>query len=154
MGLDSYLYAEKHLYGSDNRELLDKVVGELGINDIVTRPSASGTVKIEVAYWRKASQIHNFFVNLDGGEDNCQEIDVSLSDLETLLALCNQALENRDVHPENILPTQSGSFFGFTEYDDYYYSCLQYTVVMLNRILSHEDFKDSWTWSFVYRASW
>jgi len=49
------------------------------------------------------------------------------------------------------LPTQSGFFFGSTEYDDYYTQDLEYTIDVISSILMNPDYKDA---SFYYRSSW
>jgi hypothetical protein len=50
-----------------------------------------------------------------------------------------------------ILPTQSGFFFGSTDYDEGYISDLTETVVMIDGLLSNEKLND---WSFSYHSSW
>jgi len=48
-------------------------------------------------YWRKANQIHNWFVEHCGdGVDECQRIPVKREDLETLLDTCRQVLNSFD----------------------------------------------------------
>lgn len=47
----------------------------------------------QVGYWRKANQIHNWFIeNVQGGEDDCDYYDVSREDLKELLDTCNVVL--------------------------------------------------------------
>lgn len=49
----------------------------------------------EVAYWRKANQIHRWFVeNVQDGVDNCDYYKVSKEQLEELLDLCKEILDN------------------------------------------------------------
>ena len=49
----------------------------------------------EVAYWRKANQIHNWFVNnIQGGIDNCTYYEVTKEQLEDLLSVCKRVLDN------------------------------------------------------------
>lgn len=49
----------------------------------------------QVAYWRKANQIHNWFVkNVQGGNDDCGEYKVTVDQLESLLDLCHVTLDN------------------------------------------------------------
>lgn len=48
-----------------------------------------------------------------------------------------------------VLPTQSGFFFGSTDYDQYYLDDLRDTVAIIDRAL---DLPDSF--DFIYRASW
>lgn len=47
----------------------------------------------EVVYWRKANQIHNYFVNyVQGGDDDCGYYDVSKKQLEDLLYKCKEIM--------------------------------------------------------------
>lgn len=47
------------------------------------------TVIDNVAYWRKANEIHNWFVqNCGDGIDECQNIHLNRNQLESLLAIC------------------------------------------------------------------
>ena len=49
----------------------------------------------EVGYWRKANQIHRWFVdNVQDGEDACREYEVSREQLTELLAVCMTVLNN------------------------------------------------------------
>ena len=49
------------------------------------------TIFTEIAYWRKANQIHNYFVNyVQGGNDDCGNYDVSKKQLEDLLYKCKE----------------------------------------------------------------
>ncbi len=50
---------------------------------------------------------------------------------------------------ENILPTQSGFFFGGTDYDSYYIQDLKDTVNIIDLVL-----KMSGEWDFEYHSSW
>ena len=77
------------------------------------------------------------------------------------------ALEIADAHWENIyedgyiitnpelaaklLPTQSGFFFGGTDYDEYYMEDVKYTFELLPKIISETDFDKQ---VISYRSSW
>jgi hypothetical protein len=104
-----------------------------------------------VGYWRKANQIHEWFVqNAQGGEDDCRSYNVSREQLETLKKLCEDVLKARTSDAaEAFLPTASGFFFGSQEYDDYYWEDLEHTVKILAAILSLPE-----VWDFSYQASW
>lgn len=53
------------------------------------------SISEEVAYWRKANQIHAWFVeNVQGGEDDCGAYKVDKEQLEDLLDICKQIEEN------------------------------------------------------------
>ncbi len=53
-------------------------------------------IMTEVGYWRKANQIHNWFVeNIQNGEDDCSyHREVTKEDLEELLDVCHEVLCN------------------------------------------------------------
>jgi hypothetical protein len=114
MGLDMYLYAEKHISAWDyemvegEMERKDNPVHDLiiGVADMHSLPSGEYggvTVVKTVAYWRKANAVHGWFVReLAGGVDTCQRIDVSRSDLVRLRDLCVNELYNRN----NATPTK------------------------------------------------
>lgn len=102
----------------------------------------------EVAYWRKANAIHAWFVdNVQGGEDDCATYDVSADQLRELLADTDKVLGNPSLAP-TVLPTQSGFFFGPTDYDEYYFESLRYTKTTLEGVLTDED------GYFQYFSSW
>lgn len=49
------------------------------------------SISEEVAYWRKANQIHKWFVdNIQDGEDDCDAYEVSKEQLEELLGICKE----------------------------------------------------------------
>ena len=112
----------------------------------------------EIGYWRKANQIHQWFVdNVQGGEDNCQKYFVSIEDLRGLVTLCEGLLVKRDPElAEEELPTASGFFFGDTEYNDWYWQDLEDTVNQLRPVLDwfDENEKRRMQWDLHYRASW
>lgn len=163
MGLDMYLYLEKYescgywdrnfeekkknFYPEELRELADS---------ISKRNFMSKTTRCQVAYWRKANQIHNYFVEkCADGVDDCEPVYVELEDLKELVSLCREVIENPNKAKAN-LPTQEGFFFGSVEYDEYYEQELEYTVEQLEPIIkfleSKKDSKDDY--DIIYRASW
>ena len=50
-----------------------------------------------------------------------------------------------------LLPTQSGFFFGGTDYDEYYMEDVKYTFELLPKIISETDFDKQ---VISYRSSW
>lgn len=154
MGLDQYLYAKRYLspVGSapENKELFYKVIESVEASSFISDQFPSVYVEVKVAYWRKANQIHDWFVNkVQDGEDNCAEYYVERDDLQELIKLCDHVI----AHPEDAedyLPTSSGFFFGSTEYGEYYMNDIKYTSDTLKSLLANvpED------WSFFYASSW
>jgi hypothetical protein len=111
-------------------------------------------VQMTVAYWRKENAIHQWFVdNVQDGEDNCAEYYVSHEKLAELVATCKEVLDKRGDSSvaDELLPTQSGFFFGSTEYDEWYYKGLEYTVETFEALMATPEYED---WSFHYQSSW
>ena len=108
----------------------------------------------EVGYWRKANQIHNWFVqNVQEGEDNCGEYHVYEEQLEELLGLCKQVLTNKEL-AEELLPSQSGFFFGGTEYDEWYFKNLEETIEIIETLLSERNEDGYLDGNIYYQSSW
>lgn len=107
----------------------------------------------EVAYWRKANQIRNWFVeHLDDFdyEDNCKYFKVTQEILEELIKDCKIVINDHN-KAEEILPTSSGFFFGSTDYDEWYYDGLQETINKLSDVIIETDWKNE---VVVYHESW
>lgn len=153
MGLDQYL-SKRHYVKRWSHEPANKTftvsVQQGGETYEAIKPERVAYVIEQVCYWRKANAIHKWFVdNVQKGEDDCRTYDVEREQLTELLALCRKALESK--HPEKILPTQGGFFFGSTDYDDGYKDDLRHTVETLSAVLSEPDADSGW---FEYSASW
>ena len=107
-------------------------------------------IEEEVGYWRKANQIHRWFVeNVQDGVDNCGEYSVGKSQLEELLNVCREVLNDHS-KAEDLLPSAAGFFFGNTDYDEYYYDDLERTIVMLDKILGETNPNQD----IYYSSSW
>jgi hypothetical protein len=152
MGLDSYLYKKNYVRQGEwvkpeyRTEVEVKTGGEV---DKTIKPERIRYIVEEVAYWRKANQIHNWFVkNVQDGIDNCQTSYVSRDNLQELLDVCNQVIADNSL-AETLLPTGSGFFFGSTEYDEWYFKDISNTIVYLTEILEDESADE-----FEYYASW
>lgn len=116
-----------------------------------------------IGYWRKANAIHRFFVQeTQGGEDNCQTSIVPKEVLEDLLDRCKRVLKLKKIYlndgiikdgvgAEEILPTQSGFFFGGTEFDQWYFQDVADTKRIITKVLKTTDFDKQ---VICYRASW
>lgn len=143
MGLDMYLNAKRYLWSADEKTKNKIAEAFPEINAEVK------SVTVEAAYWRKANAIHGWFVkNVQAGEDNCAEYNVSLEQLQDLVALCKEVLNNTSKAQE-LLPPSQGFFFGANEIDDWYMYNLEKTVEQLEECL-----KWSSEWDFYYQSSW
>lgn len=92
MGLDMYLYRKQH-YGFNDGIKEAKIIDKEGKEKAVIPAGRHDMLHIEtnIAYWRKANQVHNWFVEVcGGGEDECQDIYVDKEKLEELLAICKE----------------------------------------------------------------
>ena len=146
MGLDMFLYAERYLseYEPEDIELrkqIQRLLPEMG---------NVKTVCSEVGYWRKANQIHNWFVtNVQGGNDDCGRYYVGEDQLRELLGVVEQVLADRSLAAE-LLPNTAGFFFGSQDYDDWYFQDLEHTRTVLYEVLDMDRSK----LDIVYRSSW
>lgn len=155
MGLDMYLMAKRYFYDdSVSKKILDLAVTNGPApksRQVDVNPLFVG-IEFEVAYWRKANEIHKWFVeNVQNGIDDCNEYDVSEKHMEMLLGIVREVLD----HPElakNLLPTQEGFFFGSTEYDEDYFDVLRHTEKMLTDVLAF--LKDNPHFYLYYKSSW
>ena len=158
MGLDQYLYAKKYTCSNDfkieswkkmNDEFIElkKVIGDDAKYLDNNLPSIS--VEMKIGQWRKVNAIHQWFVdNCQKGEDDCRSAFVSREQITELLDLVKEVLADHSKADE-LLPTQSGFFFGSTEYDEYYFSDLEHTKKILKKALSMPK-----SWDFEYSSSW
>ena len=122
-----------------------------------------------------------FVENVQDDNDDCGYYEVSKKQLEELLEVCNTVksktkmehnyvkngetfannmwcpiVEEGDiiVNPEvasELLPTQSGFFFGSTDYDQYYMQDIESTIEILTKVLEETDFNIE---MIVYSSSW
>lgn len=159
MGLDMYLHREVSVPAYDIDDGPDGYFAKgraraQRIADAIEEPlvavGSSYEVHIPVAYWRKANAIHAYIVDTHGGGvDECQNIDLEAADLRELVRLCKEVLADPAKAPD-LLPTQSGFFFGSTDYGEDYLHDLRETVSMLEAGLAIAGEHPY----FVYRASW
>lgn len=121
--------------------------------------------------------------NVQDGKDDCREYDVSEKKLAELVGLCKQVIAASKlkkgkikngqkleggkwvdimidgkyiVDPsvaKDLLPVQSGFFFGGVEYDEYYLEDLKHTVKMLEPELAIDIDRQLYS-HYVYSSSW
>ena len=159
MGLDMYLEAGKSInLGQPEYEAARQHISELlGVSyDVLFEGESSEWRRIAVytniAYWRKANAIHNWFVeNVQGGRDECQRSYVSRNDLEEFESLCIRLLETRDYDlAKELLPVTSGFLFGYIDYDEFYWDNIEYTLDMIRKALHLEGLG----FNIFYQSSW
>ena len=144
MGLDMYLSKKNYVWTEERKNLEIK-----GLKDNRIKPERVSYIVEEVGYWRKANAIHNWFVkNVQNDVDDCGEYYVSIDDLNSLLDVVNMVLKDKKLAPE-LLPSQSGFFFGSTDYDKWYFDELKNTKKLLQTVLKEKNGSD-----FYYHSSW
>ena len=178
MGLDMYLKKSKKVEGftvNDYEEIddylsenveeddpiqqldLEKATGINGANALKSEIKLRGeyihwySVLEDVGYWRKANQIHAWFVDkVQDGVDECQLSFVSKEQLEELFEIVKTVKENKE-KAEQLLPTRSGFFFGHTEYDEWYERDIDETIRILTDVFQNTNFDEE---VIFYRSSW
>lgn len=178
MGLDMYLYKSKKVEGFTTKEYkkvadyveehvnekedilsldLEKATGIMGANTLQNAIKKCGehftwySTLERIGYWRKANQIHAWFVDhVQGGVDECQLSMVSKEQLEELYRAVNKVKENRQ-KAEELLPTRSGFFFGNTDYNEWYEEDINETIRILENVFQQTDFEQE---VIFYRSSW
>jgi hypothetical protein len=156
MGLDQYLSKKTYVKHWDHK-------GDANFTITVTRNGKPvdyidgrkiSYIEEEVGCWRKSNHIHRWFVeNIQNGEDDCGDYNVSEEQLEELLNLCKEVMVDPS-KAETLLPTSSGFFFGSTEYDEWYIKDIQYTIEMLESVLeSIKVSKENKVYSDIYYSS-
>lgn len=181
MGLDQYLTRKIYIGGEyKHRNVTGSI--KIKINGVPVDVDLKKVSYIEerAGYWRKANQIHNWFVeNVQGGEDNCKSYYVDQEQLRELLDTVNDILSKVELidgvldtgyrieggvktmltepgkivaNPEvcEALPTTSGFFFGNTDYNEWYVRDLEDTKKILEDALDEKYKFDD----YEYRASW
>ena len=161
MGLDQYLHRKVYVgnqYKKPENQI--KIIVPEGNNTEMfpvgeIDSSKISEITLSVGYWRKANAIHRWYVeNVQDGEDDCGGYYVSKEQLKELHDLC---LKAKDVYEngnkedlKDLLPSQSGFFFGSTAYDEWYLEDLKTTISILEPIIKLE--KDNG--DYYYTSSW
>lgn len=179
MGLDMYLGVRKYISQTDWSRIGEyrekgydqmpdnpdykKLIDILDFDGMVDNAGHGGAyVVANAVYWRKANHIHRWFVdNCADGVDDCNPVWVPEEKLEKLYEIVCKVLANREDEEvaKELLPPESGFFFGATEIGDWYWEDLEYTRDSLRDLLkahkekSMVDGRDV-SIDFEYHASW
>jgi len=150
MGLDMYLDKRTYVKQWDHIDEAKQYKVEVTRGGEPTNidPKKVKYIIEEAGYWRKANAIHKWFVdNIQDGVDDCRDAYAERRDLQTLLDLCRIVIIDKS-KAEQLLPSNSGFFFGNTEYDEWYYNDIQNTIEILEKALEDED------GDYYYSSSW
>lgn len=154
MGLDMYLTKEVYVGAIYKHRNVKGVIDITANGEKIDIPfDKVETICLRQASWRKANQIHRWFVeNVQDGNDDGKPYYVSGEKLLELVSLCEEVLEdknknkNENKKAKELLPTQEGFFFGDTDYNEYYYEDLRNTIEQLKDVDELGDYE--------YQASW
>ena len=154
MGLDQYLtkktYVKNWKHMSDDEKHNVSVEGKSAKQ---IKPERITYIEEEVGYWRKANQIHSWFVqNVQNGNDDCKQYYVDDNKLQELSDNCKAVLADHS-KADTLLPAQRGFFFGGTDYDEWYFKQLEQTVEIIDSILAEMKENDTY-YDFYYQSSW
>jgi hypothetical protein len=139
-----YLRARRYFSGwgiNNDAEMneWEKMLGLWEMQDFVTDASPHGYIEFCVGYWRKAHDVHDWFVrNVQGGVDECKPAPVRREELEELRTEClRQLVDMGDVDEHE------DSEAGWRAYQ------LKSTVAQIDKALILGT-----DWEFIYQSSW
>jgi len=171
MGLDMTLSRKVSLYYLEENDQ-NYIKTDIMIDGYSYNFNKIMSITEEVMYWRKANQIHRWFVdNVQRGVDDSTEYKVDDEQLQQLYEICVEARLKQD---SSLLPPMEGFFFGSTDIDKWYWAGITETIRVLKPIIDlHQELKelkekypDVWTdyinddiakeinSYYFYRASW
>lgn len=90
----------------------------------------------EIGYFRKVNFLMSFF-DYDG---NCEYKEIAKCELEDLRDACAEISKMEPINKERcaeLLPTQSGFFFGNTDYDQWYFNDVKEVFEWVDGVLDH-----------------
>lgn len=153
MGLDMYLYASgyesKHSRGGEVIKGFYPEELSLFEEKHQQHNFLSKETKYQIGYWRKFNALHNYIVkNFANGVDDCKEIYLPKEGIEQILEVLKTIKKDKSKANE-LLATQSGFFFGSTEYDEYYWQDIDYSIELFEDVLTLH-----YSWDIYYQASW
>lgn len=153
MGLDQYINRKSYIqnWSFDKENKYEVVVTKNG-QPIHIKSDKVTYVTEELGYFRKFNALHNWFVQLADGRDECQEIIFYEENLDSLLLTMKEVLisKSEDVALE-MFPPVSGFFFGSIQIDEWYWKDLESSIKLFQEI------KDEWVvdrTTYYYQASW
>lgn len=158
MGLDMYLHKKIEVWGKyEHRKVMSEdITITIGDKAYPINTKDIDEISIEVAYWRKANAIHNWFVtNIQDGNDDCKSYYIDIPRLKGLRKTCQDTIELLDSNSYDVkdlpLQPQSGFFFGSTDIDEHYRADIERTIKLLDNILAtnedpniHYEYSSSW----------
>ena len=153
MGLDMYLdgvFSKKAYFQEDRSVPMDDPVQSESLKLAIASIDFPKSVPLDFSYrhfevrlpiatWRKANQIHKYVVdNFGKGVDDQKSIYLADEHLKQILDVVKK-VGNDPVKAEKFLPPTAGFFFGSQEIDSYYWQDLAYTKEVLEKTLAYQN---------------
>ena len=115
MGLDMYLMRRHYVQNWDHMKPSERhTVTVKGPLAKVIKPERISYIEEQVGYWRKANQIHRWFVdNCQDGVDDCRDAYVSEEQLTELRDLCRKVLDTAKVEAGKVQNGSRGTASGW-----------------------------------------
>ena len=153
MGLDMYLTKKTYIGANYAHNEVEGTIELKSCGEVIPiKLDRVVSIDERIGYWRKANQIHRWFVdNIQGGEDDCKEYYVDIKKLKELVELCKQVAETPSL-ADDLLPSYKGCFFGSYEYDEWYFMDIHNTISMLEPVI--EEVENSKGADIYYQSSW
>tara|TARA_R100001463_G_scaffold7192_1_gene22785 strand:- start:788 stop:1363 length:576 start_codon:yes stop_codon:yes gene_type:complete len=152
MGLDMYLdgvFSKKAYFQEDRSVPMDDPVKSESLKLALASIDFPDSVPLDFSYrhfevrlpiacWRKANQIHKYVVdNFGKGVDDQNSIYLANEHLKQILDVVKK-VGNDPVKAEKLLPPTEGFFFGSQEIDEYYWQDLAYTKEVIEKTLAYQ----------------
>jgi hypothetical protein len=111
MGLDMYLTRKIYVAAKwEHRNVTGSIDISINRKKVKIDFKKIGEITEDVGYWRKANQIHKWFVdNVQDGKDNCGEYDVTLEQCKKLLSICHEVKDKCVLKPAMIINGHTAS---------------------------------------------
>lgn len=126
-------YFEEH---KDIAELLDKMQVNVEESEKLGEEIYNIFNRKEIAYFRKVNFLMAFFQY----EDNCEFVEITKEQVSDLVERATKVWNDHSL-AEELLPTQSGFFYGSTEYSDYYFEDVKDVRDTFQEILDNTDWE-------------
>jgi len=163
MGLDMFLKEEIYIGAKfEHRKVTGTIDISINGNKKHIPFNKIYSITIDVAYWRKANQIMNWFTRRNDWDDDRQEVTLSGKELMEFVHSCKTVIaslkSSRATNSNGtivfldtdtaleLLPPLEGFFFGSQNIDEYYLNDLEKTIEQLSEIEEDNYYKFTVSW--------
>lgn len=165
MGLDMYLTREIYTFEDDmftikpgSKNNTDSELFKNLLTPTYSPFNTTPSITVTAIYWRKSNAIHHWFVeNVQDDNDDCGSYCVTIESLEELRDICQNVIDKHEnTYSQEVLPTETGFFFGDTDINQHYYEDVKRTADALNKelLLTKKIAGTKLEIEYSYQASW